>query len=158
MRRIFITLSMIATASLLASTPSFANIDTGAKVSDMTVKTASGDVHTLSDFAGKRIVLEWTNHGCPYVKKHYETGNMQALQKQTTADEDTVWLSVISSAEGEQGYLTGPEAVVKNIKRGAEPSAVVLDPKGVMGRAFSAKTTPHMYIIDEAHSRLSRRN
>ncbi|MEP1229220.1 MAG: redoxin family protein [Litorimonas sp.] len=133
---------------LLSASPSFAKIDTGANVSDMVVKTASGDVHNLSDFAGKRVVLEWTNHGCPYVQKHYTTNNMQNLQKLATADDDTVWLSIISSAEGQQGHLTGPEAVLKNIKRGAEPSAVILDPKGNMGRAFEAKTTPHMYIID----------
>ncbi len=138
--------------ALMMASPSFAKIETGANVSDMTVKTASGDVHNLSDFTGKRVVLEWTNHGCPYVKKHYDTNNMQNLQKQATADDDTVWLSVISSAEGKQGYLTGPEAVMKNIKRGAEPTDVVLDPKGDMGRAFAAKTTPHMYVIDEAQT------
>ena len=76
MTRLFTTLS-ISAAALLASTLSFANIATGENVSDMTVKTASGEVHNLSDFAGKRVVLEWTNHGCPYVKKHYETNNMQ---------------------------------------------------------------------------------
>jgi len=138
--------------ALMMASPSFAKIETGANVSDMTVKTASGDVHNLSDFTGKRVVLEWTNHGCPYVKKHYDTNNMQNLQKQATADDDTVWLSVISSAEGKQGYLTGPEAVMKNIKRGAEPTDVVLDPKGDMGRAFAAKTTPHMYVIDETQT------
>jgi len=151
MTRLFTTLS-ISAAALLASTLSFANIATGENVSDMTVKTASGEVHNLSDFAGKRVVLEWTNHGCPYVKKHYETNNMQDLQKHATADSDTVWLSVISSAEGKQGYLTGPEAINKNIERGSEPSAVVLDPKGTMGRTFSAKTTPHMFIIDESQT------
>ena len=151
MTRLFTTLS-ISAAALLASTLSFANIATGENVSDMTVKTASGEVHNLSDFAGKRVVLEWTNHGCPYVKKHYVTNNMQDLQKHATADSDTVWLSVISSAEGKQGYLTGPEAINKNIERGSEPSAVVLDPKGTMGRTFSAKTTPQMFIIDESQT------
>jgi len=152
MPRIMTIISAATITALMAATPSFAKIDTGAKVTDMTVKTASGEVHNLSDFAGKRVVLEWTNHGCPYVKKHYETDNMQSLQKQATADGDTVWLSVISSAEGKQGHLTGPEAILKNIERGAEPSAVVLDPKGGLGRSFSAKTTPHMYIIDETQT------
>jgi len=152
MSRVFATMSMAAAIFCLTASPSLAKIDTGAKVPDMIVKDANGDVHNLSDFAGKRVVLEWTNHGCPYVQKHYSTNNMQNLQKQVTADGDTIWLSVISSAKGKQGYLTGAEAILKNIKRGAEPTEVILDPKGTMRRAFWAKTTPHMYIIDEAQT------
>ncbi len=149
MRRVFIPITL---AAFMLAQPSLAKIDTGAKVSDMVVTDANGMTHNLSDYTGKRIILEWTNHGCPYVKKHYSTNNMQNLQKQTTANGDTVWLSVISSAKGKQGYLTGAEATLKNIKRGAEPTDVILDPAGVMGRKFSAKTTPHMYIIDETQT------
>jgi len=79
----------------------------------------------LSDFAGKKVVLEWTNHGCPYVVKHYATGNMQKIQKLATAEDDTVWLSVISSAPGKQGYVTGEQANALTTSRDAAPSAVV---------------------------------
>lgn len=139
-----------AAATLLAlSGTASAKITNGTMVSDMTVTDSNGTQHNLSDFKGKRVVLEWTNDGCPYVKKHYNTNNMQGLQKDTTADGDTVWLSVISSAPGQQGYVDGAGANGLTGTRGAAPTAVILDPSGNMGRTFSAKTTPHMYIIDE---------
>ena len=139
-----------ATAAVLAlSTPAFAKIATGSSVADMTVVDSTGQTHNLSDFAGKRVVLEWTNEGCPYVKKHYETDNMQGLQKEATADGDLVWLSVISSAEGKQGYKTGDEIPAWKAKHGAAPTAVIMDADGEMGQAFAARTTPHMYVIDE---------
>lgn len=125
-----------------------ATIPTGSTVSDMTVVDSNGVSHNLSDFKGKNVVLEWTNDGCPYVKKHYETNNMQNLQKSATADGDTVWLSVISSAPGKQGYVSGEGANAIVEKFDAAPTAVILDPEGVKGKAFGAKTTPHMYIID----------
>lgn len=152
MKNITTHLTLGLTAALMLTSPSFAKIDTGAKVDDMRVTDASGVEHNLSDFVGKRVVLEWTNHDCPYVQKHYGTDNMQSLQKEARAGDDTIWLSVISSAEGKQGYLSGPEAIEKNLDRGAAPTAVILDPKGVMGRSFAAKTTPHMYIIDESQT------
>jgi len=134
-------------AALFAGTAS-AKVPTGTTVSDMQVTDSNGTVHNLSDFAGKNVVLEWTNEGCPYVKKHYKSGNMQALQKEATADGDTVWLSVISSAPGKQGYKTGEEANAHVAETGAAPTAVILDSDGVKGRTFSAKTTPHMYVIN----------
>lgn len=112
------------------------------------VKTADGGTASLADYAGKVVVLEWTNHDCPYVRKHYGSGNMQALQKQASA-EGVVWLTVISSAPGEQGYVPGPEAKRVAEAAGAFPSRILLDPDGVMGRAYAAKTTPHMYVIDK---------
>ena len=138
-----------AAALSLAAGPAAAKVATGATVSDMTVVDSNGTTHNLSDFAGKRVVLEWTNHGCPYVKKHYNTNNMQGLQKEATADGDTVWLSVISSAPGKQGYVSGAEANQLTTSRGAAPTAVILDAAGEAGRTFSARTTPHMYVIDE---------
>ena len=138
-----------AAAALALAVPAHAKIATGATVSDMTVVDSNGTTHKLSDFAGKRVVLEWTNHGCPYVKKHYRTDNMQALQREATADGDTVWLSVISSAPGKQGFVSGAEANELTVTRGAAPTAVILDADGVAGKAFSARTTPHMYVIDE---------
>ncbi|RKQ71828.1 peroxiredoxin [Litorimonas taeanensis] len=146
-------LSRTLSLALIASTLSFAGtasakIATGSTVSNMTVTDSNGMTHNLSDYKGKKVILEWTNDGCPYVQKHYETGNMQAIQKEATADSDTVWLSVISSAPGKQGHVSGAEANNLTVTRDAAPSAVVLDPEGTMGKAFNAKTTPHMYIID----------
>jgi len=138
-------------AALLTGTAS-AKVATGSTVSDMQVTDSNGTVHNLSDFAGKNVVLEWTNEGCPYVKKHYKSGNMQALQKEATADGVTVWLSVISSAPGKQGYKTGAEANAHVAETGAAPTAVILDSDGVKGRTFSAKTTPHMYVIDASQT------
>lgn len=107
-----------------------------------------GQPVSLADFSGKTIVLEWTNDGCPFVKKHYAAppSNMQTLQTGAAAD-DVVWLSVISSAPGKQGHVTGDEANALTVDRRAEPSHVLLDPAGDIGRLYGAKTTPHMYVI-----------
>ncbi|MEQ8405174.1 MAG: redoxin domain-containing protein [Oceanicaulis sp.] len=108
--------------------------------------TASGETVSLSDFAGQTVVLEWTNHGCPYVVRHYG-GSMQTLQAEAAAD-DVVWVQVISSAPGEQGHVDGPTAISLNEERGAAPAMTILDPEGTIGRAYDARTTPHMYVID----------
>lgn len=100
---------------------------------------------SLSDFAGRTVVLEWTNDGCPFVKKHYG-GAMQALQSAARKD-GVVWLSVISSRPGAQGYVLGPAADRLTTERKASPSHVLLDPDGSMGRAYGARTTPHMFVI-----------
>jgi len=100
----------------------------------------------LSDYKGKIVVLEWTNHGCPYVARHYETGNMQQQQKKATAD-GIVWLSIISSAPGTQGHVDGKAANELTKSRNAAPTRVILDPSGEIGKAYGARTTPHMYII-----------
>jgi peroxiredoxin len=140
----------VATAAVLVfAAPAFAKIETGSSVADMTVVDSDGVTHNLSDFAGKRVVLEWTNEGCPYVKKHYKTDNMQGLQRDAAAsDTDTVWLSVISSAPGQQGHKTGEEVATWKDKHDVAATAVILDEAGDMGKAFSARTTPHIYIID----------
>jgi hypothetical protein len=91
-------------------------------------------------------VLEWTNDGCPFVKKHYNGQAMQALQKKWT-EKGVVWLSVVSSPPGEQGHVDGAAANKLTAERGAAPSAVLLDPKGEVGRAFGAQVTPHMYVV-----------
>ena len=120
------------------ATPGFAN-----------AMTASGETISLSDFANQTVVLEWTNHDCPFVKKHYAepVNNMQTLQSDATAG-DTVWIQVISSAPGKQGYLEADAALAKNAERAAAPSYTILDPSGDIGRAYDAKTTPHMYVIE----------
>jgi hypothetical protein len=112
------------------------------------LKDADGRVRTLAEFRGKVVVLEWINEGCPYVKKHYQ-GNMQALQKAAVAD-GVVWLSVCSSAPGQQGHVDGAGAKRFIAAKGAAPTAFLLDPTGVAGKAWGAKTTPHMYIVDKA--------
>jgi hypothetical protein len=110
---------------------------------------AAGKIRSLSEFRGKTVVLEWTNNGCPYVQKHYNSGNMQNLQREATKD-GVVWLTLISSAPGMQGHLTGPQARQWKAEAKAASTDVLLDPKGVVGRTYDAKTTPHMYIVDKA--------
>lgn len=109
---------------------------------------AEGRTRSLAEFKGKTVVLEWHNEGCPYVKKHYGAGAMQKLQKQAAAD-GVVWLTVISSAPNTQGYLAGDAAKRWKAKYDAGATALLLDPAGDVGRAYDAKTTPHMYVIDK---------
>jgi len=134
-------------AGLLALSPALhAGVETGAKAPDFTLTDTTGTEHSLSDFAGKFIVLEWTNHLCPFVVKHYQDGHMQALQEKMT-DEGVVWLQVISSAPGKQGYLE-PEAAEKlRSENGHASTAMLLDPTGEVGKKYDARTTPHMYLI-----------
>ena len=139
---------LVASAALLAATPALAaGFETGTTLPDLQVTDTAGTVHNLADFRGQNVVLEWTNHGCPYVKKHYSTDNMQTLQREAAAD-DVVWLSVVSSAPGKQGHVSPAEADELTASRAAAPAAVILDPEGTTGRTFDAKTTPHMYIVD----------
>ncbi len=114
-----------------------------------TAKDSNGKSHNLADYKGKIVVLEWKNHLCPFVKKHYGSNNMQTLQKKLTS-KGVIWLSIISSAENRQGYVTPDECneIVKN--EGSHATAVLLDPEGKIGRQYQAKTTPHMFVIDAA--------
>jgi peroxiredoxin len=113
-----------------------------------TAVDSNGASRSLAEFKGKTVVLEWTNAECPYTRKHYESGNMQKLQQEATSS-GVVWLSVISSAPGKQGYVSGPEANALTTSRGAHPTAVLLDPAGTVGREYEAQTTPHMFVIDK---------
>lgn len=124
-----------------------AAVETGAQAPAFSVQDASGATRSLSEFAGRTVVLEWTNNGCPYVRKHYDANNMQTLQREAT-EAGVVWLTVISSAQGEQGYLDGAGATGGARQENAAPSAILLDPSGVMGHAYGARTTPHMYVIN----------
>ena len=135
-------LCMLAVAALIEAAP-----QVGKPAPGFTSVDSQGATHSLSDYRGKIVVLEWTNHQCPFVGKHYTTGNMQALQKSAT-EAGVTWLSVISSAPGKQGHVTGAEANALTAKRSASPTAVLLDAEGVVGRLYDARTTPHMYIID----------
>jgi len=140
------TLAAAGIALLIGAAPALASPSIGAPAPDFTGLDTKGNAVKLSDFKGKTVILEWTNHGCPYVKKHYHTDNMQKLQKQAEAD-GIVWLTIISSAPGLQGYVKGLEADELTESRKAAPAAVVLDPEGTIGRMYGAQVTPHMYII-----------
>ncbi|MEL6827632.1 MAG: redoxin domain-containing protein [Pseudomonadota bacterium] len=141
----------LTAGSMIAFTASAAPIsgETAPGFSDMV--TASGETISLADFADQTVVLEWTNHDCPFVKKHYAEPvmNMQSMQSGATED-DIVWIQVISSAPGKQGFLEADGALAKNSERTSAPSYTILDPSGDLGRAYDAKTTPHMYVIDGA--------
>jgi peroxiredoxin len=111
------------------------------------LRDSNGKSVRLDAFKGKFVVLEWVNFQCPFVRKHYGSGNMQKLQKKYT-DEGVVWLTICSSAPGKQGYVTGSEAKSLVEEKGAVPSRFLLDPKGRVGKSYGAKTTPHMFVID----------
>ena len=122
-------------------------VEIGTKAPAFSIKDTNGKQITLSDLKGAPVVLEWVSHSCPFVAKHYDSGNMQALQKKYTAKE-VVWLSICSSAPGKPGHHS-PEAFNKmTAEKGAAPSAIILDEDGKIGRAYGAKTTPHMFVID----------
>jgi peroxiredoxin len=138
---------ILATLLFAMATTAGAALEIGEPAPGFTGIDTSGKSHALSDFRGKPVVLEWTNHDCPYVRKHYSSGNMQR-QQQTATGQGVVWLSIISSAPGKQGHVTPAQADALTAERNAAPSAVILDEKGEIGRLYEAKTTPHMYIID----------
>jgi peroxiredoxin len=108
---------------------------------------AKGKTRSLAEFRGRTVVLEWTNNGCPYVKRNYATGAMQAAQRKAAA-QGAVWLTVASSPPGAQGHVTAAEAKAWGAKMKAAWSAILLDPQGRVARAYEAKTTPHMFVID----------
>jgi len=136
-------------AAIVAAAPAMAAPVLGQPAPAFQAVDASGNTRSLSEFRGKTVVLEWTNNGCPYVQKHYNSGAMQSLQREATRD-GVVWLTLISSAPGMQGYLTGPQARQWKAEAKAASTDVLLDPKGTVGRAYEAKTTPHMYVVDKA--------
>lgn len=112
-----------------------------------TLKDSNGKDQSLESYRGKYVILEWTNRDCPFVKKHYSSGNMQRLQTAMTGD-GAVWLTVNSSAEGKQGHVTPAEANAMVTKDGSKPTAYLIDQDGTVGKKYGAKTTPHMYLID----------
>jgi peroxiredoxin len=120
----------------------------GQPAPDFTATDSKGGSVHLGDYRGKTVVLEWTNADCPYTRKHYASGNMQNVQGLAQKN-GIVWLTVISSAPGKQGYVNGPAADELTQSRKALPTAVLLDPAGTVGRMYGAKTTPHMYVIDK---------
>jgi peroxiredoxin len=150
-RRAFLAssgIAALASGSIALPRPAGAAAKVGEAAPAFTATTSTGPSVSLGDYRGKIVVLEWTNHECPYVRKHYESGNMQALQKEVTA-EGVMWLTVISSAPGEQGYVSASQANELTSTRKAAPTAVLLDPKGTVGKMYGATNTPHMYVVDK---------
>jgi len=121
----------------------------GQPAPDFTLPSSQGNPVTLSSFKGKYVVLEWTNHECPFVRKHYDSGNMQKLQK-TYTDKGVIWLTINSSAEGKEGYVTAKQAEDNRASDKSNATAVLLDPEGKVGHLYQAKTTPHMFVINPA--------
>jgi peroxiredoxin len=139
--------AIVAAVLTLASTTPARAIQVGAPAPDFHGTDSNGKTQSLDQYKGKYVVLEWHNHDCPYTIKHYQSGNMQSLQKQWTA-KGVVWFTVISSAPGEQGYVDAGQENAYMKKMGAQPTAAILDPKGEVGHLYGAKTTPNMFIID----------
>jgi peroxiredoxin len=133
-------------AAFAVSAPLLAEQATGAKAGNFRLNDASGQVVELGQFKGKTVVLEWHNPGCPFVRKHYDSGNMQKTQA-AALGQGAVWLTINSGAPGKQGYMTGPEAQKLVAGERSRASHYLLDPKGVVGKGYGAKTTPHMYVI-----------
>jgi hypothetical protein len=146
-RQALTALAASAAALTVPSAPARAAIQTGRPAPDFTATDSKGAQHTLAAYRGKTVILEWTNHECPYTAEHYATGNMQALQAAATGA-GAAWLTVVSSRPGEQGYVEATEADRLTTTRNARPTVVLLDPKGQLGRLYDARTTPHMFVID----------
>jgi peroxiredoxin len=145
MRKGFGALTLIGFALIALSLAWAARV--GEPAPDFTATDTNGKVHKLSEYQGKFVVLEWTNRGCPYTQKHYNSGNMQRRQREWTS-RGVVWLTVISSAPGKQGYVTASEENAYLKQANAAPTAVLLDPAGTLGHLYDAKTTPHIFIIN----------
>ena len=141
---------LVTLLTCVAASISFAEeLKVGTEAPAFTLKDTSGKEHSLADYKGKFVVLEWFNEGCPFVKKHYTSGNMQKLQQEYTG-KDVVWLSINSSAPGNQGHVT-PETAPKTIAEWKmNATKILLDHDGKVGRMYGAKTTPHMFVIDKA--------
>ncbi|WP_413578651.1 redoxin domain-containing protein [Bdellovibrio sp. HCB290] len=138
---------MLVIVTTLISSFAFADAKVGSPAPDFAVTDAQGKPQNLKDYKGKYVILEWYNKDCPYVRKHYDSKNMQKIQADMTG-KGVVWLTVISSAKEKQGYLAPAEAIANGAKEASKASAILLDASGTMGKAYGAKTTPHMFLID----------
>jgi len=138
---------MTAGAISLLAMPAFAAADINKAAPAFKAQDAHGKTVNLSDYKGNIVVLEWSNHDCPFVKKHYDSGNMQELQKRASAD-GVKWIKILSSAPGRQGHVTDKEALNIVDQDGSIVTTVIRDEKGAIGRAYDAKTTPHMFVIN----------
>src|SRR5215469_9349778 len=145
-----ISLALVAGLALSVDrATAIGTVKPGATAPAFTARDIAGRTVNLGDYAGKIVILEWTNDGCPFVGKHYNSGNMQALQRRYTSEGD-VWLTIASSAPGEQGYVTPAEAKADLALWRAAPSDFLLDPDGEVGRLYGARATPNMVVIDRS--------
>lgn len=147
LRTTFVALTAMAAFSLF-QTAVLAAVQVGAQAPEFSGTTADGKTVKLSDYKGKVVVLEWNNPACPFVRKHYDSGNMQSLQKEYTV-KDIVWLSINSSAKGKQGYLEGTALSEQLKKDGNLATAYIMDAEGTIGKLYEAKTTPQMFVISK---------
>ena len=141
------SLSVAAMAAVSLASPLAAAQKNGAIAQDFKLTDVNGQTVQLSQFRGKTVILEWHNPGCPFVSKHYGSGNMQATQK-AAREQGAIWLTINSGAEGKQGHMTGAEAKALIARQNIQSTDYLLDPKGLVGKAYGARTTPHLYIID----------
>jgi peroxiredoxin len=145
--RLFFPAIVLFVAAATASAAGSAGAKLDSPAPEFTLVDSEGSRHSLSDFKGKWVVLEWVNYDCPFVRKHYGSGNMQKLQK-TYTGKGVVWLSVCSSAPGKQGHFSGSELKERIAKEKGAQTAYLVDEEGTVGKAYDAKTTPHMFIVD----------
>jgi alkyl hydroperoxide reductase subunit AhpC len=138
---------MLVALVLCQALPLVAAAKVGQTAPEFTATASNGKTFRLSDYRGKYVVLEWHNNECPYVRKHYNSGNMQRLQKQWTA-RGVAWFTILSSAPGKQGYVTASEENDYLVKMQAVPTAALLDPTGEIGHLYDAKTSPQMVVIN----------
>tara|TARA_R110000850_G_scaffold22384_2_gene66116 strand:- start:1213 stop:1827 length:615 start_codon:yes stop_codon:yes gene_type:complete len=136
-----------AVAAIVLASPLAAAQKNGALAQDFKLTDVNGKTVQLSQFRGRTVVLEWHNPGCPFVSKHYGSGNMQATQK-AARDQGAVWLTINSGAKGKQGHMTGAEAKALIARQDIQSTSYLLDTRGLVGKAYGARTTPHLYIID----------
>ncbi len=141
------TITKAALLSLLLACTASAAPQPGQPAPDFTLADSEGTQHKLSELKGKFIVLEWLNQDCPFVKKHYDSGNMQSLQREYTGRE-VQWFTIISSAPGRQGHMTPSEAQAHRKAQASSPTAILFDEDGKTGRLYGAKVTPHMFVIN----------
>lgn len=139
--------ALLAATFALSAPPLSARVDVGQPAPGFSLSDSNGKTRTLDEFKGKTVVLEWTNAECPFVRKHYDSSNMQAQQREATAA-GVVWLAINSGAPGKQGEVDGGDANEQMQIDHSAPTAYLLDPSGSTGRAYGAATTPHMYVID----------
>ena len=145
---VLVALAFMPIALGLITLPVNASPKIGEIAPDFSAIDIHGNDFNLADQKGKIVVLEWTNHLCPFVKKHYSTNNMQNTQK-TATENDVVWVSIVSSAPGKQGYVTPEEAIKIEEEVGAHATTRILDTTGEIGKLYAAKTTPNMFIISK---------
>lgn len=146
MRKLNLLAAILSIMAVSACSPGPEGLE-AASAPEFTLPDVQGKNHSLEDYRGKYVVLEWINYDCPYVRKHYESGNMQSLQKEYR-EKGVVWLAINSSAPGKQGHFSSEEITRRSNEQNAKFDAYLIDEDGKVGRAYGARTTPHMYVID----------